>query len=290
MLAYNGEIYNHLDIRELLIKEANFSDWKGHSDTETLLVAICHWGLEETLKKLNGMFAFALWDDVSKNLYLTRDRLGEKPMYYGSSSDTFLFGSQLKSFSVHPSWKGKIDLEALSLYMKYGYIPSPHCIYRDIKKLPPAHYIVVSNSGNSISEPKCYWNIEGSSEQSQSYDFYNPELTIESLENLLTDSIKRRMEADVPLGAFLSGGIDSTAVVALMQHISKEPVKTFSIGFKEEDYDEARQAKNIANYLGTEHSELYVSPEDTLSLLPKLTDIYDEPFADNSPDTNFYCK
>ena len=208
-------------------------------------------------------------------------------MYYGSSSDTFLFGSQLKSFSVHPSWKGKIDLEALSLYMKYGYIPSPHCIYRDIKKLPPAHYIVVSNSGNSISEPKCYWNIEGSSEQSQSYDFYNPELTIESLENLLTDSIKRRMEADVPLGAFLSGGIDSTAVVALMQHISKEPVKTFSIGFKEEDYDEARQAKNIANYLGTEHSELYVSPEDTLSLLPKLTDIYDEPFADNSQIPTF---
>ena len=134
---------------------------------------------------------------------------------------------------------------------------------------------------------KCYWNIEGSSEQSQSYDFYNPELTIESLENLLTDSIKRRMEADVPLGAFLSGGIDSTAVVALMQHISKEPVKTFSIGFKEEDYDEARQAKNIANYLGTEHSELYVSPEDTLSLLPKLTDIYDEPFADNSQIPTF---
>lgn len=287
VLAYNGEIYNHLDIRELLIKEANFSDWKGHSDTETLLVAISHWGLEETLKKLNGMFAFALWDNLSKNLYLARDRLGEKPMYYGSSRGTFLFGSQLKSFSVHPSWKGKIDLEALSLYMKYGYIPSPYCIYRGIKKLPPAHYIVVSNSGNSISEPKCYWNIEGSSEQSQSYDFDNPELTIDSLENLLIDSIKRRMEADVPLGAFLSGGIDSTAVVALMQHISKEPVKTFSIGFKEEDYDEARQAKKIANYLGTEHSELYVSPEDTLSLLPKLTDIYDEPFADNSQIPTF---
>jgi asparagine synthase (glutamine-hydrolysing) len=287
VLAYNGEIYNHLDIRELLLTQAKVSEWKGHSDTETLLAAICHWGLEATLKKLNGMFAFALWDNHSKNLYLARDRIGEKPMYYGASKSTFLFGSQLKSLSVHPCWQGNIDRDALSLYMKYGYVPAPYSIYEGIRKLPPAHFIVVSDGGNSISEPKCYWTLDSSSECSQSYDYDNVHSITDNLESLLLDSVRRRMEADVPLGAFLSGGIDSTMIVALMQSISKEPVKTFSIGFEEESYDEARHAKKIAKYLGTDHSELYVSPEDAMSVLPKLSVIYDEPFADHSQIPTF---
>lgn len=287
VLAYNGEIYNHLDIRELLFNEADISEWKGHSDTETLLEAISYWGLEATLKKINGMFAFALWDNISKNLYLARDRIGEKPMYYGSSKSTFLFGSQLKSLSAHPSWQGRIDRDALSLFIRYGYVPAPHSIYESIKKLPPAHFIVVNNDGKSVSDPKCYWSIDSDLDQAHSYGLDNAKSITDDLESLLLDSVKRRMEADVPLGAFLSGGIDSTTIVALMQKISKKPVKTFSIGFSEEGYDEARHAKTIANYLGTDHSELYVSSEDTMSVLTKLATIYDEPFADDSQIPTF---
>lgn len=287
VLSYNGEIYNHLDIRELLSAQLDFSEWKGHSDTETLLVAICHWGLEVTLKKLNGMFAFALWDNHRKNLYLARDRIGEKPMYYGTSKSTFLFGSQLKSLSVHPCWKGNIDLDALSLFMKYGYVPTPYSIYDGIRKLPPAHFVEVSDGGKSISEPKCYWDLDINTEHAKHYDNNNVKSVVDNLESLLLDSVGRRMEADVPFGAFLSGGIDSTMVAAMMQKISKKPVKTFSIGFDEEGYDEARHAKMVAKHLGTDHSELYVSPEDTISVLPKLSGIYDEPFADDSQIPTF---
>lgn len=287
VLSYNGEIYNHLDIRELLSAQLDFSEWKGHSDTETLLVAICHWGLEVTLKKLNGMFAFALWDNHRKNLYLARDRIGEKPMYYGTSKSTFLFGSQLKSLSVHPCWKGNIDLDALSLFMKYGYVPTPYSIYDGIRKLPPAHFVEVSDGGNSISEPKCYWDLDSNTEYPKHYDNNNVKSVVDNLESLLLDSVGRRMEADVPFGAFLSGGIDSTMIAAMMQKISKKPVKTFSIGFDEEGYDEAKHAKMVAKHLGTDHSELYVSPEDTISVLPKLSEIFDEPFADDSQIPTF---
>ncbi len=287
VLAYNGEIYNHLDIRELLFKEADISGWKGHSDTETLLQAISYWGLEVTLKKLNGMFAFALWDNHFKKLYLVRDRIGEKPMYYGKSNSTFLFGSQIKALCVHPSWEGGIDRDALSLYMNYGYVPAPYSIYEGIRKLPPAHFVVVSDGGRSISEPKCYWTVDSFSEHSGAYGSDNLKSISDDLEGLLLDSVRRRMESDVPLGAFLSGGIDSSMIVALMQSLSKEPVKTFSIGFDEEEYDEAKHAKNVAKYLGTDHSELYVSPEDAMSVLPKLSKIYDEPFADHSQIPTF---
>ena len=198
-LAYNGEIYNHLDIRALLLAQADVSEWKGHSDTETLLVAICHWGLEVTLKKLNGMFAFSLWDNHSKNLYLARDRIGEKPMYYGTSKAAFLFGSQLKSLSVHPCWQGNIDRDALSLYMKYGYVPAPYSIYDGIRKLPPAHFVVVSDGGNSVSEPKCYWTVDSNSEPTQSYDYNSIQSVTDNLESLLLDSVRRRMDADVPI-------------------------------------------------------------------------------------------
>lgn len=287
ILSYNGEIYNHLEIRELLSAQVDFSKWKGHSDTETLLMAICHWGLESTLKKLNGMFAFALWDNHSKSLYLARDRIGEKPMYYGTSKSTFLFGSQLKSLSVHPCWKGNIDRDALSLFMKYGYVPTPYSIYEGIKKLPPAHFIEVSNGGNSISKPKCYWAIDNNTEHTQRYNNDSVKSVSDNLESLLLDSVRLRMEADVPFGAFLSGGIDSTMIAAMMQRIAKKPVKTFSIGFDEEGYNEARHAKMVAKHLGTDHSELYVSPEDAMSVLPKLSGIYDEPFADDSQIPTF---
>lgn len=287
VLSYNGEIYNHLEIRESLSSEENFSEWKGHSDTETLLVAICHWGLEVTLKKLNGMFAFALWDNHTKNLYLARDRIGEKPMYYGSIGSAFVFGSQLKSLSAHPCWKGDIDRNALSLFMKYGYVPAPYSIYECIQKLPPAHYIEVRKGGNSISNPKCYWDVDSNSERTEPYKYDSVKSVTDSLESLLLDSVRLRMEADVPLGAFLSGGIDSTVTVALMQSIANKPIKTFSIGFDEEGYNEARHAKMVAEHLGTDHSELYISPEDTMSMLPKLSEIYDEPFADHSQIPTF---
>ena len=228
------------------------------------------------------MFAFALWDNKSKRLYLARDRIGEKPMYYGTLKSTFVFGSQLKSLSVHPCWQGDIDRDSLSLFMKYGYVPSPFSIYEGIKKLPQAHFVVVSDGGNSISEPKCYWNLDSNSEHAISYDYNSVQSVTDNLESLLHDSVKRRMEADVPLGAFLSGGIDSTMIVALMQKISKNPVKTFTIGFDEDSYDEAGHSKKVAQHLGTDHYELYVSPEDTMSVLPKLSGIYDEPFADQS--------
>jgi asparagine synthase (glutamine-hydrolysing) len=282
ILAYNGEIYNHLDIRKLLQIEQDSIEWLGMSDTETLLVAICHWGLEKTLQKINGMFAFSLWDSHKKNLYLARDRIGEKPMYYGISNDTFFFGSQLKSFIVHPSWNGEVDRESLSLYMKYGYIPAPCSIYNGISKLEPAHFIVIKNGGKDISKPKSYWSIDNAENPAKPYTYKNDEDVVDDLENLLISSIKQRMVADVPLGAFLSGGIDSSSVVALMQSLSKEPIKTFSIGFNEENYNEANHARKVAEHLGTDHTELYVSPSDTISALSSVTKFFDEPFADPS--------
>ena len=283
VLVYNGEIYNHLDLRADLESEGGAFDWHGHSDTETLLAALCHWGVQGTLLRLNGMFAFALWDTVERTLFLARDRMGEKPLYYGHSGNTFLFGSELKALTVHPDWCGEINREALVLYLRHNYIPAPWSIYKGIFKLLPAHFIAIREGGSTLSKPQCYWDLGQVASQGVANAFSgNPEELGNELDALLRDAVKRRMAADVPLGAFLSGGYDSTTVVALMQAQSERPIRTFTIGFHEEEYNEAKYAKAVAKHLGTEHTELYVTPEEAMAVIPNLPTIYDEPFSDSS--------
>lgn len=285
MLVYNGEIYNHLDLRaELEAAGAGF-DWRGHSDTETLLAALRHWGVQGALERLNGMFAFAVWDSAERILFLARDRMGEKPLYYGRSGDTFLFGSELKALIAHPDWSGQLDRDALTLYLRHNYVPTPWSIYRGVKKLPPAHLIAVTDQGRSVSEPICYWNV--SQVASRGVSDASPAELVDELEVLLRDAIGRRMAADVPLGAFLSGGYDSSVVAALMQVQSDRPIKTFAIGFHEEGYNEAHHARAVASHIGTDHTELYVSAEQAMAIIPSLPVMYDEPFADPSQIPTF---
>ncbi len=277
VIAFNGEIYNHEDIRKEIDKQVVVS-WRGHSDTETLLAGIELWGLELTLKKTIGMFALALWDKESKTMFLARDRFGEKPLYYTQQDDLFLFGSELKSFRVNPDFKADVSRDSLSLLMRHNYIPAPYSIYENVFKLMPGTFATFNSGELSI---KKYWSAM------DSFNTGNNELLKDSevvphLENTLKNAIKKQMMADVPLGAFLSGGIDSSLIVALMQSMTDRPVKTFSIGFNEDEYNEAHYAKEVAKHLGTEHTELYVSAKDALDVVEHLTNIYDEPFSDSS--------
>ena len=282
-LVFNGEIYNHLDLRAELEEEGGHFDWRGHSDTETLLSALRHWGVKRTLQKLNGMFAFALWDATENSLFLARDRLGEKPLYYGNNNGCFYFGSELKSFKGHSQWCGEVDRNALTLYMRHNAIPVPWSIYKGIKKLPPASFVVIRNAGQEISEVQCYWNLAAVAEQACLLQTETDAAVLtDELDSLLRDAIKSRMASDVPLGAFLSGGFDSTMVVALMQAQLMQPVKTFTIGFHEKGYNEATHAKAVAKHLGTEHTELYVTQEQAMAVVPRLSSIWDEPFSDSS--------
>ncbi len=281
-LIYNGEIYNHLDLRADLEKESGAFDWRGHSDTETLLAALRHWGVEDALKRLNGMFAFALWDNSERTLFLARDRMGEKPLYYGHGGDTFLFGSELKSLTAHPDWQGKVNRDALALYMRHNYVPTPWSIYKGINKLPPAHFVVIGDGGRTVSAPHCYWDLLQVAEAGCNTLKRDEREAADELDTLLRDAVRGRMAADVPLGAFLSGGFDSTMVAAMMQAQSDRPVKTFTIGFHEEGYNEAVHAKAVARHLGTEHTELYVTPEEAMAVIPRLPTIWDEPFSDSS--------
>lgn len=281
-LIYNGEIYNHIDLRVELERKGGHFDWRGHSDTETLLAALRHWGIEEALKRLNGMFAFALWDRTEQVLHMARDRMGEKPLYYGRCGKSFLFGSELKALSTHPDWLAEVDREALTLYLRHSYIPTPWSIYRGIAKLPPAHFVTVGKAGREISLPRCYWDLGEITAQGSRNPRDNEQALTEELDHLLRDSIAQRMEADVPFGAFLSGGYDSSTVAALMQAQSMRPIKTFSIGIHEHGFDEAHCAKAVAAHLGTDHTELYVTPEHAMEVIPKLPTIWDEPFADSS--------
>lgn len=278
VVTFNGEIYNHLELRTQL----GSVSWRGHSDTETLLAAIETWGTEKTLQSLVGMFAFGLWDRVERCLTLARDRIGEKPLYYGWCRRAFLFGSELKALEAYPDWDGQIDRGALACFMRYAYVPLPHSIYAGIRKLLPGTYLTVTGSdtpGSSL-EPRTYWSALEAARQPE-WNVSEREAADE-LDRLLRQAIKGQMVADVPLGAFLSGGIDSSTVVALMQAQSTRPVKTFSIGFNEREYDEARHAKAVAAHLGTDHTELYVTPADALAVIPRLPEIYDEPFGDSS--------
>lgn len=286
VLSYNGEIYNHLELRKELAAEGSEPPWRGHSDTETLLGCIEAWGVDRSLAKTIGMFAFALWDRSTRVLTLARDRLGEKPLYYGWSAGgntpTFLFGSELGSFRAHPCFDADIDRGSLSLLMRHGYIPAPYSIYRSFRKLPPGCTATVSLQQR---EPRIrtYWSGTAAAKQGVENRYCGgPDEAVDALERLLLDAVGRQMVADVPLGAFLSGGVDSSAVVALMQMQSARPIRTFSIGFNEKQFNEADHAKAVAHHLGTDHVELYVTAADAMAVVPRLSTIYDEPFADSS--------
>lgn len=278
VLVFNGEIYNHRDLRREVEATGWSAGWRGHSDTEVLLAALQLWGVAGTLPRLNGMFAFALWNREVRSLSLARDRLGEKPLYYGDAGTSFLFGSELKALTAFPEWRGELDRDALATYMRHIYVPDPLCIYRGIKKLPPAHWLEWRDG--RVSEPRCYWNLAEAVMASPLQG--SPSDLVHDLDALLRDAVALRMEADVPLGAFLSGGIDSSLVVSLMQAQSPRAVQTFTIGFDVPGYNEAENAKAIAAHLGTRHTELYLTPQDALDIIPSMPQVYDEPFADSS--------
>ena len=289
--AFNGEIYNHLDIRRELEERGQAPTWRGHSDTETLLAGIEAWGVEAALKKSIGMFAIALWDKQTHMLTLARDRMGEKPLYYGwqgsGNERVFLFGSELNALKAHPAFAAHIDRGALCLLLRHNYIPAPYSIYQGIAKLEPGCLLSLSLEQ---PEPKIwkYWDAIEAARAGVAQPFAGTaDQAVDALEVLAKDAIRRQMMSDVPLGAFLSGGIDSSTVVALMQAQSSRPVKTFTIGFSEEGYNEAVHAKAVARHLGTEHTELYVTPQQAMEVIPRLPSLYCEPFADSSQIPTF---
>ena len=288
VISYNGEIYNHLELRELIDEETNSrKEWAGHSDTETLLACIEVFGIRKTLELMVGMFAFSLWDCKHDRLILARDRLGEKPLYYGLKNNTLLFGSDLRSLKQHPDFQGEINRNAIALLLRYGYIPAPSSIYTGFYKLLPGNYIVF-NSPNSVTSPECYWNVDSIMNNVNVDNFsLDYKSAVDKLDLLLRGAVRGQMASDVPIGAFLSGGIDSTTIVALAQSQSKEPIKTFTVGFNEELYNEARYAKQVAKYLGTDHTELYMSAEGALDAIKKIPYMYTEPFADPSQIPTF---
>src|SRR5216117_375180 len=275
VVTYNGELYNFQSLRREL--EALGEKFRGHSDTEVLLTAVSQWGLEKALGRFNGMFAFALWDREAHSLHLCRDRIGEKPLYYGWMGQTFLFASELKAVLAHPACKTEVDRNALALYLRYSYVPAPYSIYKGLSKLSPGTMLTINaRSVQTDQTPVAYWSARKAAEQGVREVFPgSEEEAAAQLEVLLRDAIKLRMVADVPLGAFLSGGIDSSTVVALMQAQSGRPVKTFSIGFHESGYDEAHCAKQVAAHLGTDHTEFYVEPRHALDVIPHLADWFD---------------
>jgi len=285
-IVFNGEIYNFQDLRRD-VEQQGHGPWRGHSDTEVLLAAISCWGVHAALERCAGMFAFALWDSARRELVLARDRLGEKPLYYGWQGRTLLFGSELKALTAFAGWHGELDRAAAASYLRFGYVPAPHSIYRGIFKLPPAHLLVVRGDG-SRDGPQSYWSARAVTEDAAASRAPASEAELaDELDALLRNAIVRQMVADVPLGAFLSGGVDSSTVVALMQVQSSRPVRTFSIGFADAAYDEARRARSVAAHLGTDHTELYVTPADALAVIPKLATMYDEPFGDSSQIPTF---
>ncbi|MDB6175439.1 MAG: hypothetical protein JWL59_4750 [Chthoniobacteraceae bacterium] len=290
VIVFNGEIYNFAELRTVLRLAGHA--FRGGSDTEVLLAAVEEWGAEVATKKLSGMFSFALFDKKERSLFLARDPLGKKPLYYGQIGRTLLFGSELKALRQHEDFQADIDLGALSLYLRRNAVPAPVCIYKGIHQLQPGHMLAIPADAQSLPEPIPYWSLQKIAESGMAncLDVSEKEAT-DQLDGLLRKAVSSRMIADVPLGAFLSGGIDSSTIVALMQAQNHRPVKTFSIGFDECTFNEAQHAKQVAGHLGTDHSELYLTAADALELIPRLPDIYDEPFADMSQiPTHLLCK
>lgn len=284
VITFNGEIYNHLELRAQLESQNSAPVWRGHSDTETLLACFSAWGIEQTLQSTVGMFTLALWDKQEQVLTLARDRLGEKPLYWGWCGDTLLFGSELKALKAHPDFNADVDRGALSLLLRHNYIPAPYTIYQGIEKLPAGQYIQIKKGHlRADVQPKTYWQLNHAIERGLANPFSGTDAqATDLLEQTISQAVNGQMLADVPLGAFLSGGVDSSTVVAIMQQQSTQPVRTFAIGFDEPGYNEAEYAKEVARHLGTDHTELYVSAQDVLDLVPRLPDIYCEPFADSS--------
>jgi len=287
VVAFNGEIYNHLNLRY----DLGDTPWRGHSDTETLLAGFSAWGIRTTIERCIGMFAIAVWDKSKCVLTLARDRIGEKPLYYGwqgqGEDACLLFGSELTALKAHPAFAANINRDALALYMRHAAIAAPHSIYQDIYKLPQGCLLSVSLGAR---EPKIeqYWSLPNVAERGVATPFIGSATeAVDALEILLKSAVHQQMMADVPLGAFLSGGVDSSVVVALMQEQSSRPIKTFTIGFNEKDYNEAVYAKTVAQHLGTDHTELYVTPKQALDTIPKLPTLYSEPFSDSSQIPTF---
>lgn len=281
-LIFNGEIYNHDALRRDLEARADRGHWRGHSDTETLLAGFEAWGIQETITRSVGMFAIAVWDAERRVLTLVRDRLGEKPLYYGWHRDVFLFGSELKALRAHPAFDPEIDRDAITLLMRHNAIPAPHSIYRKVAKLAPGCLLKVSLES---PDPKiaAYWSGVEAALAGAAHPYTGSDHeALDDLETVLSSAVRGQMMSDVPLGAFLSGGIDSSTIVALMQAQSKAPIRTFSIGFHETRYNEAEHARQVAAHLGTEHTEVYLTPDDARAVIPSLPSMYDEPFADSS--------
>jgi asparagine synthase (glutamine-hydrolysing) len=332
-MAFNGEIYNHAELRELLrlskLGKTALS-WRGHSDSETLLACFEAWGLEETLQKTVGMFAIALWDTQTRTLHLARDRFGEKPLYYGwvstasTAATAFVFGSELKALRAYPGFANSVSREALALYMRFAYVPAPYSIYQNIYKLEPGSILSINtdfsaNINTALSQAsnllkaadvltaplaplrppaelgglrmQRWWSLAEIVEKGVQHRIRSEEEAIETLEQRLIDAVRVQSLADVPLGAFLSGGVDSSCIVALMQAQSSRPVKTFTVGFEEAGFDETPHARAVAHHLGTEHNEFFVSARQAQEVIAELPAIYDEPFADSSQiPTHLVCK
>jgi len=286
VLVFNGEIYNYRQLREALEKESGHLAWRGTSDTEVLLAAISRWGLDATLARLNGMFAFALWDRQLATLSLARDRMGEKPLYYGYNQGLFLFASELKAIKQNPRSRLELNRDSLTLLLRHGYIPDPHAIYQGLAKLPAAgvlHLDLATLQRRELPIPGCYWSLREVVASGRETPLRSPPAVLqEQLDDLLREAVALRMTADVPLGVFLSGGVDSSLIAALMQAQSRQPIKTFSIGFHEAGFNEAGYASRVAQHLGTEHTEHYVTAAEALATIPRLPAIFDEPFADPS--------
>lgn len=278
-IAFNGEIYNFRELRVEL--EAKGVRFRGHSDTEVIVEGCGQWGIDPTMRRLNGMFAIALWDAKERQLYLARDRMGEKPLYWAIFDDLVLFGSELKALRAHPRCKSSLNRGAISAFLRHNYVPGPFTIYRDVYKLPPAGFLRVGNNG--APELGAYWDLGDVVSQGRRNNLRADETElVDELDELLRDVISRRMIADVPLGAFLSGGYDSSTVVALMQNLSGRSVKTFTISFENAAFDESKHAEEVARHLGTDHTTFPVSGAEALEVVPKLAQMYDEPFADSS--------
>jgi asparagine synthase (glutamine-hydrolysing) len=312
VMAFNGEIYNHMDLRCALEAQGWSAPWRGHSDTETLLAGCEAWGLEETLKLTVGMFAISLWDTQNRTLQLARDRFGEKPLYYGwtgaGKNSAFIFGSELKALRAYPGFDNPVSREALAQYMRFTYVPAPHSIYQDVFKLEPGCLMIINwpLSDHPLSAPaqalrppakqgrvtlQRWWALAGTVQAGVNQQYNDETEAVSALECALQEAVRVQSLADVPLGAFLSGGIDSSTIVALMQQQASQPVKTFTVGFEEAGFDESPYARAVAQHLGTDHTEFFVSAAGAQAVIPQLPQIYDEPFADSSQiPTHLVCK
>jgi asparagine synthase (glutamine-hydrolysing) len=289
--VFNGEIYNHARLRTELEATGHAPAWRGHSDTETLLAGVAAWGLEETLRRSVGMFALAVWDRQERVLQLARDRVGEKPLYYGYAGGALVFGSELKALRSYPGMRLEVDRQSLALYMQFASVPAPLSIFVGVRKLEPGTILTVPLECPAEVRVQRYWSLSEVARAGSAKPLCDPVEAADALEEVLRSAVRAQCFADVPVGAFLSGGVDSSTIAALMQQEAGRQVQTFTIGFAESGFSEAPFARAVANHLGTEHHELEVSATDAYNLIPKLPQVYDEPFADSSQiPTWFVCR